>query len=114
MSEPLNPVQVESLVRDLANRIHASIPVVSGAEAAMVDARRALDRAEARAYLRSEGTVRERDAMVHVDVVPERDAYDVAYLAFRDAERRMKALTAQLSAAQSIGRSVTQMYGSTR
>lgn len=114
MTQPLNPVQVEELILDLSNRIAKGIPVVSAAEKEMVDAKRALDRAQAHAYLTVDGTARERDSRVELRVEDERDAYDIAYLKFRDSERLMKSLTNQLSAVQSVGRSVTQMYGATR
>lgn len=114
MNQVLNPVDAEAAIRDISNRLSQGIPVVSKAEARMTDAKRALDRAKARAYLDASGSVAERDATVELKVSAERDEYDVAYLAFRNAERTMQTLRAQLSAAQSVHKSVVQMYGAER
>ena len=114
MSEVLNPVESERIIRTLGNRIAECIPVVSRAEDAMVTAKRELEIAEAHALLAAEGTVAEREAQVRLAVQSERATHDVAYIAFRDAERRLRALRDQLSAAQSINSSIRAMYGAER
>ena len=114
MNAVLNPVDAEAAIRDTSNRLAQGIPVVSKAEARMTDAKRALDRAKARAYLDATGSIAEREATVELAVTDERDEYDVAYLAFKNAERTMQTLRAQLSAAQSVHKSVVQMYGAER
>ena len=114
MSDVLNPVEAEAAIRRLGNRLSEFVPVVSQAERVMVTAKTELERAEANAMLHAQGTVAEREAQVVLAVQAERDTYDVAYLAFRDAERKMRTLRENLSAAQSISASVRAMYGAER
>lgn len=114
MSDVLNPVEAEAAIKKLGNKLAESVPTVTEMERQMVVAKTALERAEARALLRAEGTVAERQAEVVLAVQAERDAYDVAYIAYRDAERKMRTVRENLSAAQSISASVRAMYGAER
>lgn len=107
---PLNPVQIEQEIRWLANEIGLGISIVSDAEKAMVDAKRHLDREIAEATLEATGTVMDRQAQVELAIQAAREEYDIAYIAYRHAERTAKSLEARLRAFQSVGASVRSMY----
>lgn len=109
--EVLNPVEVEQLVRRFANDISKGVAVVSRAHKAMKDTARQYDYAYAVAYLAHEGPQSEKKYAAEKATQQERAAADTAEVAFRHAERQMKALETQLSAAQTIAKSINQMYG---
>lgn len=111
MDQPLNPVQVEKIIHQLSNEIARGVPIVSDAEKTMVDAKRHLDREIAEATLRATGTVMDRQAQVELDTQAAREEYDIAYIAYRHAERTARSLDSRLRAIQSIGASVRSMYG---
>lgn len=108
---PLNPVGAEKAVWEFGQELARSIRVVTDAEKAAVDSQRAYDRARARAQLDADGkTVADRDAQVELATADERDARDVAAVAFADAKRTMKMLETRSSGAQSILKSLMQAY----
>lgn len=108
---PLNPVEVEAGIRKCARLIHYGIRIVSDAEAAHRGAVAEYDRAYARAYLAADGAQYARRYHAELATEAERDARDIAELAYRHAERRQRALLAQLDAARSVNASVRGMYG---
>ena len=110
MSIPLNPVDIENAIRKCAERIHNGVGVVSKAETAAREAARIYDRAFAKAYLKAEGPAHEKKYRAELLTGPERDALDVAEIAYRHAERTAKAIEAELRAWQSVGASVRAMY----
>ena len=111
MDEPLNPVQIESTMRNLITRVSKGIQVTSDRYTEFSEADRLYDQAQARAYLEAEGPVKEREAKVELATAEERERRDVAEAAFRHADRLSKALDLELRAWQSIGSSVRQAYG---
>lgn len=110
-TEPLNPVAVERRILELSNLIAEGVKQVTNH---LRDYRRAdaeYDRAKARAQLAAEGkTVADRDAEVELATVDERDARDVAEVAYSHVNRRVKAFEKELDAIRSIGANVRQMY----
>lgn len=112
MAEVLSPVQVENLIRDLADRISRNVRTVSNAEEAKLAAVRAYDLAVAKAYVSSSGPQSEKRHLAELKTVEERERAEIAAAAFAHAQREMKSLETQLSAAQTIAKSVMQMYGS--
>jgi hypothetical protein len=112
MSEVLNPVDVETSIRDCANRIHRGVTVVTHAEAAFRDADRLFDVAFAHAYLDHQGPAHEKKYAATIATEEQRKTRDVAEMAFRHADRTARALSEELRALQSIGASVRAMYGS--
>lgn len=69
------------------------------------------DIAEAKAYLRANGSpAHERKYIAIEDTEQERADRDVADAAYRLCDRQMKALMAELDALRSIGTSVRQAY----
>lgn len=114
MSEVLNPVDVEQAIRTCSERIHNGVKVVTKAQREWKAAVREHDRAYARAYLAAEGPQHEKKYRAELATITERDARDVAELAFRHAERTAEALVDELRAWQSVNASVRAMYGAQR
>lgn len=110
MSDVINPVDVERAIRETATEIAKQVRVVSNAEREARRTRVVYDRAFAQAYLAAEGPAHEKKYRAELVTVQERDAMEIAELAFRHAERQAKALDGKLRAFQSIGASVRQMY----
>lgn len=107
----LSPVELELKVQKLAGDIARGVRVVSDAEKAKVDAERIYDHAFAVAFLAHPGPQTEKKYAAEKLTQQERTNRDVAAVAFKHAERQMKALETQLSSAQSVLKSVVQMYG---
>lgn len=107
----LNPVQIETGIREVADRIARGVAVVSDRYAAFLTAERAYDQAFARAYMAHQGPAHERKYGAELATEQEREARDVADVAFRYADRTARALESELRALQSVGASVRQMYG---
>lgn len=110
MSDVLNPVDVERVIRETANEIARNVRVVSDAEREARRTRVVYERAFASAYLAAEGPAHEKKYHAELDTQTERDAMEIADLAYRHAERQSRALEGKLRAFQSIGASVRQMY----
>ena len=83
---------------------------MSNADAAARAADHALDLAFAKAYMAHEGPAHERKYAAEIATVEEREAKDVAEVAFKYAERNARALENELRATQSIGASIRSMY----
>lgn len=109
--DALNPVEIESRIRDIASRISNSAQVCNDRYKAFMHADAEYDRAFARAYLLAEGPQTEKRYHAELATVAERDARDVADAAYRYADRLAKALESELRAHQSVGASVRAMYG---
>lgn len=110
MTAVLNPVDVETAIRDLSNRITNGVKVVSDRHRDHLDSERAYDQAYARAYLAAEGPAHERKYHAELATIGERALRDAADVLFRYADRQARALEAELRAWQSIGASVRAMY----
>lgn len=106
-----NPVLVESAIRDCANRIAKGVQVCSERYAAWLDADRFYDRAYAQAYLEAEGPAHEKKYRAELATEQERAERDVADVAYRHADRRARALEAELRGLQSVNKSVVSMFG---
>jgi len=112
-SDVLNPVDIELMIRKFSNEIAKGVAVVSRAHADAKRTAREYDVAFARAYMVHSGPSHEKKYQAEIATEQERMNADVAEVAFRHAERQMKALETQLSSAQTISKSVNQMYGAT-
>lgn len=110
--EPLNPVEIEQAIQRIRQRIARGVRVVSDAERAAKQATRDFDLAYAHAFLDHDGPQTEKKHAATVDTIDQRDARDVAVLAYRHAERLAEGLQDELRAYQSLAKSVTGMYGS--
>lgn len=110
MSEPLNPVDVENSISEIANRIAKGVAVVSNAYATFLDADRMYDRAFAQAYMAHKGPAHEKRYAAEIETGELRATRDEKDASFRYADRQSKALMEQLRAMQSVGASVRSMY----
>lgn len=111
MMEPLNPVAVEQRIRELSNEIARGVGIVSERLTAYREHERSFDEAYSRAYLQATGSVEDKKRRAQLDTMGEREALDVAEVAYKHADRRAKALELELRGIQSIGASVRSMYG---
>jgi hypothetical protein len=107
----LNPVVVEESIQRLVLQIAQGVRAVSLAQQAFQRADRIFDVAYAKAYMAAAGPQTEKRYAATVETEQQRMDRDVAELAFKHAERQMKALEGQLSAFQTMAKSVTSMYG---
>jgi len=114
MADPHNPVDVESKIEETKNHIAKGVDIVTAAENAAKAARRAFDEAYAYAYLNAKGSIPEKKYKATIATLKEREAAEVAEVAFADTERRAWALNHELGAWQSISKSVVAMYGAVR
>lgn len=110
MSEVFNPVQIESSIREVANRMAKGVKVCSERYAAFLAADHAHDLAVARAYMAHKGPAHEKKFASVIETEETRDVRDAADVAYRHADRKARALEAELRAWQSIGASVRSMY----
>ena len=111
MSDIISPVQVESAIREVANRMAEGVKICSDRYAAFLDADHRFDVAYARAYMRHDGPAHEKKYAAVLETQAERDARDAADVAYKHADRRAKALDAELRALQSVGASLRVQYG---
>lgn len=111
MSDVLNPVQIEQEIRETADRIYNGVKVCSDRYAAFLAAEDAYDRAYAKAYMEHEGPAHEKKYVAILATTSEKDARNVADVAYRHADRKARALDSVLRAWQSVGASVRSMFG---
>lgn len=111
MSDIISPLQVESAIRDVANRMATGVKICSDRYAAFLDADHRFDVAYAKAYMAHQGAAHEKKYVAVLDTQAERDARDAADVAYRHADRRAKALDSELRALQSVGASLRVQYG---
>lgn len=110
-TQPLNPVDVERAIREITNEIAHGVRVRSDALRAFRDAERTYDREFARAYMRYDGPAHAKRYAAEIATQDERAARDAAEAAWKYADTQGRSLELELSAYQSIGRSVNGMYG---
>lgn len=111
MSEVLNPVEIETAIRKVSDRIAASVKVCSERYDAYLKADREYDQAFARAYVDCDGPAHRAKYEAELATADERAARDAADGLYRYADRQARALEAELRALQSVGASVRTMYG---
>ena len=111
MSDVLNPVQIETSIRDVANRMAKGVQVCSDRYGLYLETDHAHDLAYARAYMAHDGAAHEKKYAATLATESERSARDAADVAYRHADRTARSLEAELRAWQSIGASVRSMYG---
>lgn len=111
MSDIISPVQVETAIREVANRMAEGVKICSDRYAAFLDADHRFDVAYARAYMQHDGPAHEKKYAAVLATRGERDARDAADVAYRHADRRAKALESELRSLQSVGASLRVQYG---
>lgn len=107
----LNPVQVEDGIRRAVTEVAQGVGEYSRTLAAYREAQRVFDLAWARAYMSRTGPVEERNQSAVLSTEQEQLALDVAEVAFKYVDKRLRAAEATLSAYQTLSRSVTAAYG---
>lgn len=110
MTADYNPVRIETAIRQCANSIAKSVSVCGEAYAGYLDADREYDAAYARAYLNATGPVHARKYTAELATQTERARRDVADATYQVANRRARALEAELRALQSVGASIRQAF----
>jgi len=110
-SEPLNPVEVERAIRDAANHVARAVRIVNGALERYRDASREYDLAYAQELLEAPGAVATKKFHAEVATTLLRQERDAAEVAWHLADRLAAAASKNLTAYQSINKSVTTMYG---
>ena len=108
--QPLNPVQIEQHILELTNRISKGIRVYSERYADFLEKDREFDRAYAHAYLKAEGSIKDKEKKAALKTIEERETRDVADIAYKQSDKLLRALDSELRAWQSIGASVRQQY----
>lgn len=106
----LNPVVVEQQILDVATHIERGVHVVRDAEAACSAAKREFDRAWALAYGKAPGSVKNREVEASLATMDEREAFEIAEVAYHHAQRLSRALEKKLDALRSVGASVRAAY----
>lgn len=106
------PVMVEQRLRRLLNQLSEATQVQDEAYMRFLDAKRAFDVAEAAAFVETigKGSVKDREALVTLATVQDREACDVADRAYRYAKSRLDMLKVQIMGVQTIGKSVSAAY----
>lgn len=106
----LNPVEIESKILGITNRISKGISVFTERYDKFMAADRDYDLSFARAYLEAEGSIEDKKKRAIVSTHDLRTARDVAEVEFKQADKLLRALELELRALQSIGASVRQQY----
>ena len=106
----LNPVAIESRIRDISNRIANSAQACNDRYSNFARTSHAYELAYAKAYMAYDGPAHAKRYAAEIDTEQERTARDVADAAYRYADRLAKALESELRAYQSIGASVRATF----
>lgn len=111
MSDVLNPVEVEQAIRAAVGEVARGVDEYTRVLSALREAERKFDVAEATAYMHATGPVQERKYRAVLDCQAERETLDVAEVAFKYVDKRLRAAESKLSAYQTLSKSVMAMYG---
>ena len=107
----LNPVDIEAGIRKAVAEVSKGVLEYTRTLAEYREAERLFDLAWARAYISKTGPVEERKQNAVLVTAEEKQNLDVAEVAFKYVDRRLRAAEATLSAYQTLSKSVTAMYG---
>lgn len=110
MNTPMNPVEIEQSIRDVANRMSKGVRVCDELYRALLTAEHRYDVAYAQAYLNHKAAAHEKRYAAELATLRERHARDEADAAHRYADRRARALENELRALQSVGASIRAMF----
>lgn len=110
-TEPMNPVAIESSIREVSNRISEGVKVCDERYRAYLEASHRYDVAYAQAFLNADGPAHSKRYAAELRTQVERRDRDVTDAAYRYADRTSRALQDELRALQSVGASIRAMYG---
>ena len=113
--EALNPIDVEKRIINLVGTLSAALEQWKAQYREHKEAEHTFDRALAKARLAAaDAGIAANDRRYHAELNPEvietRRASDLAEVAFKYADERLRAVRSALSAWQSVGHSVRQAY----
>lgn len=111
MARVVNPVDIERGILDAVTEVARGVDEYSRTLSLMLDAQHAFDLAWARAYEAKTGPVEERKQRCVLATEEEQRALNIATVAHKYVDRRLKAAESRLSAYQTLSKSVTAMYG---
>ena len=106
----LNPVAIETRIRDISNRIAQSASVCNERYREVLKTDHAYELAYAKAFMAYSGPAHSKKYAAEIETETERTARDIADASYRYADRLAKALESELRAYQSIGASVRATY----
>lgn len=110
--EPVTPIELEFMIRELGARLENAVPVLKELWTARYAAERALIEEKAKAVLRSNSSsVTEKRAEADLATMPFRRDFDAAKETLHAAEALQKALAARLMGLQNINKVLGQAYG---
>lgn len=112
MSEAITtPEMVEARMRWCSDQIAKGVKICDERYQAFLEADHEFDIAVAHAMVDLDGPAYLKKFKAELATIAERKARDTADAAYRYADRRAKALLAELSSLQSVNKSVMGMYG---
>lgn len=113
--QPTNPVEVEYIIRELAERLERAVPVLDDLQRKRYEAETAYSEAFEMAKLRSTAELySDRRSEAKIACLPLQRELDDIKAQLHHAERLQEALRAKLSGYQTISKSVQSAYGSYR
>lgn len=110
-SEVVTPADLEQRIAFYTDQINQGVAIISEREGEAKRLQRELDREFARQYLAADGPQTEKRYRAELETAQLRADAEVAQLAFRHAERQMRSLETQLSAWQTIAKSLLASMG---
>ena len=113
--EPVNPVELEFMIREISDRLEHAVPVLRQMWHDRYEAERAMIEARAKAMLQSKAaTVTEKRAEADLAALPFRLEFDLKKETLHAAEELQKALTAKLYGLLNLNKAVTAAYQGSR
>ncbi|WP_434315869.1 hypothetical protein [Leifsonia sp. P73] len=112
--EPMNPIELEFLIREIGDRLEKAIPVLKQMWHDRYEAERELIKARATAMLNSSAdTVTEKRAEADLASLPYRLEFDLKKEVLHAAEELQKALTAKLYGYLNLNKALASSYNAT-
>lgn len=109
--EPLNPVELEYIIRELGDRLEAAVPVLKQMWHERYEAEREMIQARAKAMLTSKAdSVTEKRAEADLAALPYRLEFDLKKETLHAAEELQKALTAKLYGYLNLNKALSASY----
>lgn len=113
--EPVTPIELEFMIRELGARLENAVPVLKELWAQRYAAERALIEEKAKAVLRSSArTITEKRAESDLATMTFRRDFDAAKETLHAAEELQKALAARLMGLLNINKVLGHAYGASR
>jgi len=109
--EPVGPLELEQLIREVGDRLEHAVPVIKELWARRYQAERTYIEAKAKAVMRSkETTVMRQRAEADLATMQQKNDFDDAKEILHAAEALQKALTSKMYGYMNISKAVTATY----